>query len=299
MQKVLTKGLMKLIGKNGGGRGPAERRLKSPNGNGAAAPVTAPPAFAVGTGRCGTHFLRDLMEKDPGIAAYHHRSIDSDAFARYCAWNRLPVDMSPFYDARRAWIDEVRSSGLLYFESEPYLSLSIVPLYERFGARFVFVVRRPEDVVNSLFVKGWYAEEFYKADADLAPGYAPGLRGNHVFGRIVPNGEEFRRWSRLTRVGKLAWMWNALNVRTLEQLREIPEEQSVTVKLEELGYDCYRRLHAFVGGRQPMSEQEFDRIRNSKPGKGRNHRTADVWSERERREFEAETEEGRRLLGYE
>ena len=261
-----------------------------------------PPVFAVGTGRSGTHFLHRLMNEDPCIVSHHLDTFgesDADSFAFYCLWNKLPVDLGGFLAGRQHQIDKAAKQGAVYFESNPYLALSVRQFFERFRAKFLHVVRNPEAVVNSHFVKGWYRETPVKTDLNRALGFQPGMRTNHFFGRIVPHGEEFVRWQKLTQVGRIAWMWNAINLETISQLRQLPDEHHLLLKIEEVDYSRYLQLYPFIGGGVPLAETKFLRIKEEQPGKGKGKRSTGSWSEQERQEFLSETSEARELLGYE
>lgn len=260
------------------------------------------PVFAVGCGRSGTHFVARLLSRDSQIESYHMDNIGApvgDSFLQYCAWNRLPVDLEGFFHKRESLINEARTMGRTYVEANPYLSFSIKPLFHRFRSRFLFVIRRPEATVNSHYVKGWYENPLVRSDLRLSLGFQYDLKGpHHFFGRFVPHGREFARWQRLTQIGKIAWMWNAFNLKIYHQLEQLPDEQHVVVKLEELDYARYLRVCSFVGSSSPVSEEDFDQLRRARPGQGLTHRTPDTWSEQERQEFELETKQAREMLGY-
>lgn len=260
------------------------------------------PVFAIGCGRSGTHFIARLMENDTRIASYHADTVDAanaDSFLRYCTWNNLPVDLEGFLRHRNRLVDGSAALGRVYFEANTYLSLNLLTLFDRFHAKFVYLVRRPEDTVNSHYVKRWYEETVAKSDLGLSLGYQYDVKSpHHFFGRIVPNGREFQRWQSLTRIGKIAWMWNVLNMAILRQLEKLPYKQYVVQKLEDVDHVRYLEIHSFIGGSFPLSEEKFEEIRRVKPGKGRTHRLANTWSELEREEFLFETKQARDLLGY-
>jgi hypothetical protein len=260
------------------------------------------PVFALGTGRSGTHFMARLMQEDPVIDSYHLDTLNqqiADSFVCYCAWNNLPVDLEGFLASRQHLVDKAVKAGKLYFESNPYLALSATVLFERLHSRFIFIVRKPEDVVNSHYIKGWYQQQPVQADPDLSLGFQYSMdRPNHFFGRITPRGEAFERWCNLTQIGKIAWMWNTINMEILRQLEYLPQQQYRIVRLQELDYACYRDLHEFTGGLVPMSEQRFEEIRQARPGKGPKHRTADTWTTQEWEEFLQETAQARAIFGF-
>lgn len=260
------------------------------------------PVFVVGCGRSGTHFISDLMKNNPRIASFHLDDVGSvvaDSFVEYCLWNDLPVDMEGFLLSRKNLIDSAGDEGRIYFEANPYLALSVIPLFERFQAKFIFIARKPEDTVNSHFIKGWYQDIPIISDADLAVGFQYDLKKpNHFFGRIVPRGKEYLRWIELTQIGRIAWMWNMINAKIVEQLDLLPDKLFLKVKLEELNYDQYLKINDFVGDFPPISEKEFARLRVRRPGKGPSHRTVSSWTQQETREFLEETKKARSLLGY-
>jgi hypothetical protein len=260
--------------------------------------VNAKPLFVVGSGRCGTHFLKALMENDPGIHALHFPFPEADSFMHYCLWNGLPVDREPFFMERRRLIRGARARGQNYFEANAYLSLAVRGIADGLRARIVHLVRDPEDCVNSNYVKGWYLEKYRRANHSLAPGLPPEMRINHSFGRILPKGDRFERWKQMTRIGKIAWMWNTINLEIAAAAEEVPSASFRLVKVEEIDYPAYLDLNALAGGKRPMSEKAFRSIVNDRPGRGRRRRCASAWKRREREEFERETAPAASILGY-
>jgi len=260
------------------------------------------PSFAVGCGRSGTHFLTRIFQEDPSIASYHLDTVGEatgDSFLEYCEWNRLPVDLEGFFQKRKELIDQATVAKQNYFESNPYLSLSINSLFERFSSNIIVLVRKPEDVVNSHYVKGWYQNNPIRNENEKALGYQYNEKlPNHSFGRIVPNGDEFDSWLKLTRIGKIAWMWNTINKEIKKQLSNIPENNYRSIKLEEIDFNMYIKLHSFIGGGSAINKNKFDEIINKKPGKGPLKHNTSSWSKKEKKDFFNETEEMRGQLGY-
>ena len=176
-------------------------------------------AFAVGTGRCGTHFIWRLLAGEPSVAAWHEhqRNRMNEAFHKYCQWHRLPVDHEGFLYTKEAEIREDLAQYQFWFESSPTLSLSIRELWDRFSAKFILLVRRPDEVVCPLWSKGWYDQPYAKADPEKALGYHKHQKDHHFLTRITPSGSKFETWNKMTRTGKIAWYWNAVNLAVLEQ----------------------------------------------------------------------------------
>lgn len=255
--------------------------------------------FAVGTGRCGTRFIVSLFDEEPGVASSHERNNFNETFHRYCVWNKLPVDDEGFLLTKQKEISDDLKEHSFSFEASAHLSLSIVPLYNRFKSKFILLVRNPINVVNSYFVgKTWYKIEYHKKNPDLAVGYHD-MPPHHFLGRIVPNGEEFLEWKRLTRLGQLAWMWNAINLKVFEQLEQIPKEHSMIIRLEEFDHDKYLEVGDFFGLKLSLTRQQFDTMAGSRAQTAETmRRTVSDWSEKELSDFVEQIRIGVKVFGY-
>lgn len=247
------------------------------------------PVFIVATGRSGTHFLAEVLGKDPFLLVNHLDDVGNsigDSFVFYVEWNKLPIDQSGFIHHRRMLIKDATSNGKVYVESNPYLAFSIETLNREFNAKFIHIYRDPIKVINSHYVKGWYKSSPQFVNTDLALGYQYDIdKGNHSFGRIVPNGRDFERWSQLTQIGKIAWMWNVTNIEILKQLDTIDAKNFLRFPVEDIDYDSYLAIQRFVGGNNDIDEKTFTNIVSQKPGKGKKLRSESDWTDQERDEF--------------
>jgi len=246
--------------------------------------------FAIGTGRCGTVFLHELIAKEPDVASSHERNPENEAFQRYCKWHGLPVDDEGFLATKEREIRADLEHRAYSFEASPYLALSARELHERFGARFVFVVRRPDQVVTSFVHKGFYSRPYSVQNFELATGYQDQTpeRFFTFFARISPRGAFFNTWNAMTPVGKVAWFWSAYNERTLEVLDRLPPEAHRTLRIEDLDHSKYVELARFLGFDAKVTAADFDALRASRPHAFWRKRTIDQWSEREVAEFEGQ-----------
>ena len=257
-------------------------------------------AFALGTGRCGTTFLYRVLSLEPSVASWHERHRFSDAFHRYCQWYSLPVDPAGFLAIREADIREDLAKRRVSFESNAYLAFSVLELYQRFDARFILLVRRPDKVVNSYIEKGWYAQPLVRSDLDLPPGYQPGARSrHHPLSRIAPIGPEAIRWEGYSRVGKLAWFWRSLNGRVLELFRELPETHWRVVRLEDLSLEEYHSIAVFLGIESSLTPKQYQSVVMERPNRSHRVVSAVDWDEKEAEEFEKEVSELAARFGYE
>ena len=257
--------------------------------------------FAVGTGRCGTLFLYELLGKEPDVASSHERNPENEAFHRYCVWNGLPVDDEGFLAMKTAEIDADLQARPYSFEASPYVALSVRQLHERFGARFVFLIRRPDGVVTSFAHKGFYRKPYAVRDPGLAVGFQDQSpeRFFTFFARIAPRGPFLHTWNRMTQVGRVAWFWRAYNERALEALRELPRESYEIVRIEDLDHARYLELARYLGYRAQVTPETFDSLRGSKPHAFWRKRNVDQWTAQEIEEFESQVGELAGAFGYE
>jgi len=256
--------------------------------------------FAIGTGRCGTLFLHQLMEKEPDIASSHERNPENEAFHRYCKWHRLPVDDEGFLATKEKEILVDLEHHPYSFEASPYLALSVKELYARFGARFLFLIRRPDGVVTSFVHKGFYRKPYSVKDLELAAGYQDQSPEHFFtyFARISPRGSFFRTWNDMTQVGKVAWFWKAYNERALEAIEELPRESYRVVRIEDLDYPKYRELSQFLGFNTKVTQVDFDDLRLSRPHAFWRKRSVDQWTGQEMHEFESQVAGLAERFGY-
>jgi hypothetical protein len=257
--------------------------------------------FAIGTGRCGTLFLHQVMEKEPDVASSHERNPENEAFQRYCKWNSLPVDDEGFLATKEKEILADLEQRHFSFEASPYLSLSVRELHERFGAKFLFLIRRPDGVVSSFVHKGFYRNPYLMRDLDLAAGYQDQSpeRFFTYFARISPRGDFFQTWNDMTQVGKVAWFWKAYNERTLALIEALPAECYRVVRIEDLDYPKYQELSKFMGFEPKVIQADFDDLRVARPHAFWRKRGLDQWTEQEMREFESQVGDLAERFGYE
>lgn len=255
--------------------------------------------FAVGTGRCGTTFLYRLYALEANVASSHERNPLNETFHRYCKWYDLPVDHEGYLHEKEKEICTDLEEAAISFESSAYLSFSIKELYERFGAKFILMIRSPEKVVSSYLTKGWYKKNVITGNPELALGYQPHKQFHHFLGRTVPKGEELHEWQKMSRVGKLAWFWATLNLKVVELLSELPEEVYRIQKLEDLTYERYQDLASFSGFTTGLSQKQYNALVKERPNSFKKLRTTDHWTEREKEEFESQVKTAAQYFHYE
>ena len=255
--------------------------------------------FAIGTGRCGTKFLAEVMTQESYASSVHERNPLNETFHRYCKWYNLPVDHGGFLHTKTLEIQQDLEQYRFSFEASAFLSLSVQELYDRFDAKFILLLRNPIKVINSYLRKGWYEKPFIRENPDLALGYQDCRMFHHFLGRIVPSGEPFERWNQMSRVGKLAWYWKTLNSSVIEQFEKIPETHWRIERLEDLDYDRYLELTDFLGFRSTVPRRAYQKLQQCRPNALDRIPTPADWSETEVAEFEAEVAAIAQRFGYE
>ena len=245
------------------------------------------PVFVVGCPRSGTHFLANLFRSTPGYASRHSDDVgkaSGDSFLGYAKWYGLPVNTRALVALREQLVRDSEPQHV-YVESNCYLSLFTRELDRVLAPHFLFLLREPADVINSLFVKGWYL------DPVLAP---PSFdynvsHPNHAFGRLMPaTPEGFERWKRLTRIGRIAWFYNALNLRVIDDLRKLPPQRWSVLRVDGCDHACFANVQRHIGNQRVISRQDFDAVAQRRPGRANHHRVCEDWTAQERSEFETE-----------
>lgn len=257
------------------------------------------PAFALGTGRCGTRFIAELMDHSREVLAFHEQAPLSDTFLRYVTWYQLAIDVEGCWAQKVGIVKKTAASGKKYFESSAYLSLNVEELYHRFDSRFIFLVRHPKAVVNSYFAKGWYKTPVIRENPELPPAMQPGLKqAHHHFGRIVAYGEEGKEWQQLTRIGKLSWYWQLINSRIIAGLDQLPTSQYLILRLEDFTFEKYLEICHLIAIRPSLSERKFSKIAARKPNKRQKSKEFPIWSDKALEEYQHYVTPLAHQLGY-
>jgi hypothetical protein len=256
--------------------------------------------FALGTGRCGTKFISEVVALEPQVASCHERNNLNETFHRYCQWYQLPVDHSGFLAEKEREIQGDLRDHSFSFEASAFLSLSVLPLHERFGSKFLLMIRSPEKVANSYLEKGWYDQEIFYEDTNQAVGYQGFKRFHHFLGRTVPKGDFYHeKWKNFGRVGKLAWYWATINSEVIRQFDQIPPTHRRTEKLEGFDFQTYRNTCEFLGFSSEISETKFRAVADRKPNAFRKKPSVLEWSEQDKLDFESQVGDLAERFGYE
>ncbi|HWG46231.1 MAG TPA: hypothetical protein VN688_25950 [Gemmataceae bacterium] len=256
--------------------------------------------FCVGTGRCGTTFLAELAGREPEVAASHERLRLGATFHMFCKWHGIAIDSEGFLLDREEAIRRDLAEHRFSFECSALLSHSLEELFTRFRARFLLLVRRPEDTVASFAVRGWFVKPCARKDSSLPPSYREGEEPRHFLGRNIPHGIEFERWTQLTQIGRLSWFWQARNRAILKQFSRLPTSHCRIERLEYLDFQRYQEVADFMGWRSRIDAGTFAELIQARLNAGPNlPRKLTDWNALEVAEFEEQVAPVAEALGYE
>ena len=256
--------------------------------------------FCIGTGRCGTTFLAEVAGREPEVASSHERLRLGASFHMFCKWHKIAVDSEGFLLDREEAIRIDLAEHRFSFECSALLSHSLEELFERFRARFLLLVRSPQETVASFAVRGWFLKSCARQNPNLPPSYREGEEPRHFLGRNIPHGVEFERWTRLTQIGRLSWFWQARNRAILEQFSRLPASHCRIERLEDLAFPRYQEIAEWMGWRSQIDAGRFDQLARARLNAGPNPpRKFTEWNAVEAAEFEAEIAPVAQALGYE
>jgi hypothetical protein len=218
----------------------------------------------------------------------------------FCKWHGIAIDSEGFLLDREDAIRRDLAGRRFSFECSALLSHSLEELFERFRARFLLLVRRPDETVASFAVRGWFMKLCARKDTHLPPSYREGEEPRHFLGRNIPHGAEFERWTRLTQIGRLSWFWQARNRAILEQFLRLPASHCRVERLEDLDFPRYQEVAEFMGWRSRIDAALFAELAQARLNAGPNPPRKFIdWNPVEAAEFEAEVAPVAEALGYE
>lgn len=245
--------------------------------------------------RSGTKWLCDIFEAHDNGTGRPEPHYDAAAFYRWVTYNKLPVDISGVMTVfKQGIIEQWKRKGDVALVFSPHFSHGLKELYYALKPEhFIFAINDPKFTVQSMYNFGFFTQTYVHADTDKAIGYQPALDGAwpHTFGRLVPNGQFYREWEKLTRIGKLAW-WGDMVTRDIHrQLSELPPEVTdiFNLKVADQNYEWYKELAKRYRLTPVLSEPKFLALKNIRYKKSDNVEHA--WSPQEQMEFERYTKE--------
>lgn len=254
-------------------------------------------------GRSGTRLLGDIFNVHANATGITERYFEAESMYRYIKYNKLPVDTSGIITLIKKGIVDDWNRGDIAFVNSPFFSHGVKELYDLLRpSRIIFAIGDPKFTVQSMYNKGFFEHHYIKKDPNLALGFQPAFPQKwywlYLFARLVPNGEFYNTWLGLTRVGKVSWFGNKMNMDIWEQLEQIPKEKIFIFNLKEAKvnyYEYYKNIAHEFGLSPILSKKEIDKLEKKgvKPWHNKEH----IWSAKENEEFKEYTKDWYELYG--
>ena len=250
--------------------------------------------------RSGTRWLCDIVKSHDRAYAVTERDKMPESFWRYVKYNELPIDTDGIIRLLKGRIaaDWLENDSTLVFS--PYFSHGFLELYHALEPdKVLFGFAEPEFVVQSIYNKGMFEEDYSRRNFDLALGYQPEFadRWSHYFGRVVPRGEYYQTWQDLTRIGKIAWWVNRINMDICRQIQDIPEDRIVLFDLSaaDQNYEYYLGLAKLLDLSPILAKNKFLSLKTLTVKDSDN--VKHQWTDAEKSEFDLHIQEWKRVYG--
>jgi hypothetical protein len=214
--------------------------------------------FITGTGRCGTMLVSKLLSLGRNTQCDHEKSIIYTKIKQAY----LTGEMEPLHEEIGTVIEPLVKShnrkGMIYGECSGLMYLVFEELYRRYGkrARFVLLVRHPEEFVRSALARGFFDPQHPHALEHL---------------RARPDTDMGKRWETASPFEKCLWYWNLVNGMLYNFFCCLPDNLWKIQQIEKLDVESSRELFEFlqVDGFNEKDVQEMLSVRiNATPVAG-------------------------------
>jgi len=219
--------------------------------------------FVLTSGRSGSTSLAAILGQHPGLHARHEPRLQLIRWATQFAHGEVTrEDMRERLDALYRQTS-VFAPGLVHVE----IDQKLVPLAGLLGelfpqAKFVSLQRDGRDVVASCHARGWYRPE--ETDPEKEDEQWISWQWRHFrlqgdrCGDVSPG-----EWAAMSPFGKCCWYWAGIQRRIRLQQEQLPPEQFLEIKLENLEADL-PALQDFLGVKpRPLEIKRTNRARQA------------------------------------
>jgi hypothetical protein len=246
--------------------------------------------------RSGTRWLGDVFNEHKNATGVTERYFEAESLYRYIKYNKLPIDTSGITKLIKYGIVQDWKKGNVSIVISPFFSHGILELNEVLRPeKIIFGINDPKFTTQSIYNKGFFEQKYVREHTDLALGFQPGFDQEwcwlYLFARLVPNGESYSEWEKLTRIGKIAWWGSMVNRDIWKQMEALPKEKTFVfiLKHADQNYEYYKNIAREFGLAPLLSEKKFLAV------KGKTvtvkHNKSHEWSSQEQKEFEQYSKE--------
>lgn len=204
------------------------------------------PVFILGSGRSGTFQMVKMLENIEGIEA-HHEYLFENILKSAVLYRMDVIDDEEIKNVlKETHVPAVfYSNALVWIDSSNALPWIVKPLYELFpNARFIHLLRDGRKVVSSFYHK--FTEVMYDDQCvDIVknwlndPDKVPSPPPEKKYWRPFPvKGEKYyTEFTHQNRFQRLSYYWQDSNMRIRDFLAVVPDEQKLSIHLEDLVSD--------------------------------------------------------------
>jgi hypothetical protein len=243
----------------------------------------------VTVGRSGTRWLSEIFNSHNSVEGSCEPENFAELFYRYVKWNDLPIDLTGVYNliANKAFTDWKKAD--LSVIASPGLSIDFLDIMKQLEVdKIIWGVNDAKFTITSFYNKGWYDNEICIQNPNLAVGLQPFFRTKETrsLGRLIPKGDSFYEWKKLTQIGKISWFYSMYNMKIFEQIEKIDRQKVWIFKLEEAdqNYEYYLSMVLNFNLTPTLTEEEFLALKKEMANDQQNKQKE--WDLKETEEFE-------------
>lgn len=202
-----------------------------------------PPVFFLSTGRTGTQWFTELLNKTKRTLVFHvpkpDLSMQSVFIYGMLKKGKLEQNNDLWQAAKEIFLagreENLRYSyktDKLYIETNNFLTFFAPILAELFpNAKFIHLYRHPGEFVRSALNRNYYGEN-----------------DKNIMRRIKPvDGYYYDNWNNLTRLEKSAWLWNETNLFIENFKSDINKDRVFSFNFNELTLEKVKSMTQFIG----------------------------------------------------
>ena len=190
--------------------------------------------FVTGTGRCGTMLACRLLSLSPRVQCEHESCFRHESMMSF----HTRGDRSGYADDIDRSLEPRRQSlqrlGKVLGISSGHLYFAIPQLYERYGeeARFILLVRRPEQFARSAAARGFFDPSHPNPCHQIEP---------------HRDEEIHERWVRASPLERTLWYWALVNQFVLDAFATMSAGVCRIIRIEQMRTNLAMDLCRFVG----------------------------------------------------
>lgn len=230
--------------------------------------------FVLSTGRCGTGMLTKILSMSRELWPLHEPSPNM-IYASSQAYQKRNGDPAVLelaaLGARYELVEGGYVRGRIFVDTHPAMSYFCPALARVFRrSKFIHLVRHPGHYARSVLRRDYFTDELiHNGIVVPSPGDPVGAR-----------------WHQMSRIEKVAWLWNELQGFAEAFKSRVEEDRVLTVRSEDL-FACLettRSIFQFLGVPQPLSPRRWENLLQRPVNVQKNGKMPpfDEWSESEK-----------------